>query len=205
MDNIILAFEEKYNVGKIENATSDELISMIGEMKLYKEKYEVLRSQREQIKNNPKDYESFTQQDDYALKKINQLVSYLDTMVKLAEIEGKKYTIERTVRVIKLLKTPLKDVLNSFDNPVPKITSTEIIPQKGSPLNKNKRKRRTRLGLETLTPKVVESYQELYDEGKYTWAQIFDKLSKQSKKLFGEKLTSGSLQGIYNRRKNHII
>ena len=66
------------------------------------------------------------------------------------------------------------------------------------------RKRRSRIELEVITPKVVEAYQDLYDTGKYSWPEIFDKLAKNSQKLFGEKITSGSHQGIYNRRAKYL-
>lgn len=70
--------------------------------------------------------------------------------------------------------------------------------------NKEKRKRRSKIELESLTPKVVDVYQELYDEGKYTWVQIWGKLAANSGALFGEELTAGALQGLYSRRENHL-
>ena len=81
--------------------------------------------------------------------------------------------------------------------PTPKITETNDRPKQ-----KTKRKRRTKLELETLTPKVEEAYQDLYYQGKCSWDEIFEEMAKNSKKLFGEKISSGSLQGIYNRRKS---
>lgn len=79
-----------------------------------------------------------------------------------------------------------------------------IVGRKVSKPTNQKRKRRTKLELETLTPKVVEEYQNLYDNGKYNWEEIFKKLESKSKKLFGKEITSGSLQGIYNRRKKYL-
>ena len=67
-----------------------------------------------------------------------------------------------------------------------------------------KRNRRTIARLEQLTPKVVNAYQSLYDTGKYRVQEIFQILSKNSLKRFREKLTSGQLRGIYNRRQKFL-
>jgi len=67
-----------------------------------------------------------------------------------------------------------------------------------------KRKRRTIKDLEILTPKVVDKYEELSDTGDYTVIQIFDKLAEKSFELFKEKLTSGQIRGIYNRREKFL-
>ncbi|HKZ40985.1 MAG TPA: hypothetical protein VJ044_08485 [Candidatus Hodarchaeales archaeon] len=82
--------------------------------------------------------------------------------------------------------------------------ATQSATEREKKTDKSQRKRRTIERLEKLTPKVVASYEELYDTGKYSVEEVFDKLAQQSFSRFKEKLTAGQLRGIYNRRKKFM-
>jgi|SRR5467141_589096 len=65
----------------------------------------------------------------------------------------------------------------------------------------SKKKRRTKIELESLIPKIIEAYEELYFTGRFSRDEVFRDLEKQSLGRFGERLTAGQLRGLYNRRK----
>jgi len=75
--------------------------------------------------------------------------------------------------------------------------------QKGSSKNSARtgRRRRTRVELEALNPKIEEAFQDLYYQGSMTYEQVYAELGRRSKQLLGEKLTAQQIKGIHNRGK----
>jgi len=65
----------------------------------------------------------------------------------------------------------------------------------------SKRKRRTRIELESLLPKVKEVFQEIYDEGTMNYEKTYREMADRSIEFFNEKLSAQQLEGLHNRAK----
>ena len=80
-------------------------------------------------------------------------------------------------------------VNNGFEVPATLKSETEV----------SKRWRRTRIEKEEMDVKLVEDAQEIWDGGNHTKKEVFDNLSKKSKKKYGRFYTPDALRGQFER------
>ena len=114
----------------------------------------------------------------YQIEEYEVNIDALDLLLVYLESNLKRFLLDPTIKTDRPKKTPGPD-------------SSQV----------NKRRRRTRIELEELAPKVVEAFQDRYDEGTMTYEDVFREMAHRSVELFGESLTVNQIKGIYYRGK----
>jgi len=136
----IEAYKEMYNIERIRSASEAELWGVISRMEKIVEERKITQHELTEYTANPEKYWDKSKilkfQHEKQLKAINEIILHLETMLKFAKIEQRKYTNKRFSETLNNLATVLQRLNSQTPKKSPEIkTKTEKIkplPEKNS-------------------------------------------------------------------------
>ena len=116
-DIVLSAFQEKYTVDKIKSANINELSKTIDEMLYYKKEHQLTQSYLQDRKNKSNELLfAFNEGDENNLKRENEILSYLDFMLKIAWHEQEKYLVPMLKESMKSSTERLNKIYKKLKN-----------------------------------------------------------------------------------------
>jgi hypothetical protein len=117
---MIEAYEEKYNLEKIQSASEDELHKLMIELEHHIEQFKITQYELSEITTKPEKYlkkpnETPMQYSDQ-LKAVNEIILHMESILKHANIEMRKYNVAGLKEAIKELKSVVKKKVEEIKN-----------------------------------------------------------------------------------------